>query len=261
MEAENSPADDLAKQVEQVSEGIRLSLARHLSKMPAPPVLSQKTRDHIKKRVPPETLSKYVLPDNAIGLLALEISDLGTRISHYRYIERYREYFAAPNSAIRVAFVNHTHILRGSEIYIIMERSSSCLAFFFDLAADLELGPKQMSSMLERQFKKEFKRHLRERHRIVHAHERPSMISRLIGTPPETLRHPKIQQMYVDVIARFFSILTDRLGPEFQGKNLEQTIKLINDFRLKAVDEECLKMWAIFLDSLNNLFDSEKLLK
>lgn len=261
MESANSPADDLAKQVEQVSEGVRLSLTRHLSKMPALPVLSPKTRAQIKKRVPPKTLNRYFSPDNAIGLLALEISDLGTRIHHYRYIERYREYFTAPNAAIRVAFVNHTHILRGSEIYVIMERSSSCLAFFFDLAADLDLGPKQMSGTLERQFKKEFERHLRERHRIVHAHERPSMISRLIGVAPEAVNHPDVQQTHADAIARLSSMLTDRLGPEFQGKDFEQTIKLINDFRLKAVDEECLKMWAIFLDSLNKLIDSEKLLK
>lgn len=49
---------------------------------------------------------------------------------------------------MRTAFVIHTHILRGIEFYIIMERSVAFLDFFYDLALDLALNPTKVSESL-----------------------------------------------------------------------------------------------------------------
>lgn len=250
----------MADQVNQVSSGIRLSLERHVTLMATKPTLSDETRKHITKRVPLSQLQKYLTVEMAIALLALEISDLGTRISHYQHIERYREHFKAPDKAMRAAFVMHTHVLRGSEIYVVMERCEDWLKFFYELASDLDLGPTQVAKKLQMRFKKEFERHLRERHRIVHAHERPSLVSRMVGTPPEDLDHPDFAKFYVDTVSKLASMLHKAIGDQVEGKSAEEVLQAINVRRLGAVDRECFTMWSIFLDQINGLIDTKKLL-
>lgn len=251
----------LANQVNQVSNGIRHSLERHVALMTTKPSMSDETRKHITKRVPPSQLQKYKTVEMAIAQLALEISDLGTRISHYQHIERYREHFNAPNKAMRAAFVMHTHILRGSEIYVIMERCEDWLKFFYALAADLDLGPTRMAKKLQTRFKKDFERHLRERHRIVHSHERPSLVSRMVGAPPEDLDHPDFAKLYVDTVGMMEGIIQKAIGEQIKDKSAEEVLQMINVRRLEAVDCECFTMWSIFLDHINRLIDTEKLLK
>lgn len=261
MAEERTFIDILTEQVNQVSGGIEVALRRHLAAFPSIPWLSAATEKHIAKRVPPKVLRNYLSPDSAISLLSLEISDLGMRISHYQYIERYREHFSPPDAAMRAAFVMHTHILRGSEIYVIMERCGSCLGFFHDLAADLDLGPTKMAKSLEKQFKKEFERHLRERHRIVHAQERPSLVSRMIGVHPDELAQPDVVEKYATIIGTLAEALTASLGEAANQKSPAEKFAMINDLRLRAVDKECFQMWSIFLGCINKLIDSAKLRK
>lgn len=261
MSENQSLTSILADQVNQVSGGIRHSLERHVNLMTTQPTLSDETKKHITKRVPPSQLQKYLTVEMAIALLALEISDLGTRISHYQHIERYREHFKAPDKTMRAAFVMHTHILRGSEIYVIMERCEDWLKFFYELASDLDLGPTQVVKKLQTRFKKEFERHLRERHRIVHAHERPSLVSRMVGVPPEDLDHPDFAKVYVDTVSMLAGLLHKVMGDQVEGKSAEEVLQAINVRRLEAVDRECFTMWSIFLDQINGLIDTKKLLK
>ena len=251
----------LADQVNQVSNGIRHFLERHVTMMTTKPTLSDETRKQIIKRVPFSQLQKYLTVEMAIALLALEISDLGTRISHYQHIVRYREHFNAPNKPMGAAFVMHTHILRGSEIYIIMARCEDWLKFFYALAVDLDLGPTHMAKKLQTRFKKEFERHLRERHRIVHAHERPSLASWMVGAPPEDLDHPDFAKLYVDTAGMLVDMLHKAIGEQIKYKSADEALKAINVRQLEAVDRECFTMWSIFLDHINGLIDSEKLLK
>ena len=261
MSENQSLTSILTDQVDQVSNGIRYSLERHVTLMTTKPSLSEETKKHVTKRVSPSQLQKYLTMEMAIALLALEISDLGTRISHYQHIERYREHFNAPDKAMRAAFVMHTHILRGSEIYVIMERCEDWLKFFYALAIDLDLRPTDMTKKLQARFKKEFERHLRERHRIVHAHERPSFVSRMVGTPPEDLDHPEFAKLYVDTVGQLASMLHKAIGEQVKDKSAEEVLQAINIRRLEAVDRECFMMWSIFLDQINGLIDTEKLLK
>ncbi|MDR6513361.1 hypothetical protein J2792_004255 [Novosphingobium capsulatum] len=162
---------------------------------------------------------------------------------------------------MRAAFVMHTHILRGSEIYVIMERCEDWLKFFYELASDLDLGPTQVVKKLQTRFKKEFERHLRERHRIVHAHERPSLVSRMVGVPPEDLDHPDFAKVYVDTVSMLAGLLHKVMGDQVEGKSAEEVLQAINVRRLEAVDRECFTMWSIFLDQINGLIDTKKLLK
>ncbi len=254
----------LTDQMNMVSNGIDASLKEHTATMPSAPVLSERTQKHIAKRVGPKSRARYLNPEGAISLLSIEVLDLGTRISRYQYIERYREHFDAPDPEMGTAFIMHNHMLRGSEIYVIMERCGSFLDYFYDLAVDLDLNPKKrLGKELEKEFKKRFERHLRERHRIVHAHERPSVISRMtaIAPQPEGEHRDTMEKVFIDVFSQMFQTLT-KLAPHLlDAKSGDEAIKNINDHRLKAVDRECFEMWSILLDSINQAIDSSKLLK
>ncbi|MDF0486846.1 hypothetical protein PX554_01790 [Sphingomonas sp. H39-1-10] len=264
MTAEQTLSEILTDQMNMVSNGIDASLNEHLATMPSAPVISERTKSHIAKRVGPKSRAKYLNSKGAISLLSIEVIDLGTRISRYQYIERYREHFKSPDPEMGTAFIMHTHILRGSEIYVIMERCGSFLDFFYDLAVDLDLNPKsKLGKDLEKQFKKCFARHLRERHRIVHAHERPSVISRItaIAPEPEGEHRDLMEKVFLDAFSQIFEALT-KLAPHLvDTKTGEEAIKNINDHRLKAVDRECFEMWSILLGSINKTIDSSKLLK
>jgi hypothetical protein len=264
MTAEQTLAEILTDQINMVSNGIDASLKEHLVIMPTAPVLSESTKNLIAKRVGSKSRARYLNPEGAISLLSIEVIDLGTRISRYQYIERYREHFKSPNPEVGTAFVMHTHILRGSEIYVIMERCGSFLDFLYDLAVDFDLNPKnKLGKDLEKQFKKCFERHLRERHRIVHAHERPSFISRItaIAPEPEGEHRNMIEKVFIDAFSQMFEAIT-KLAPHLvDTKTGEEAIKNINDHRLKAVDGECFEMWSILLGSINKTIDSSKLLK
>lgn len=259
MTDEKSLAETLGEQVDDVASGIDVSLKRHLFALPDPPSLSEDTKRHVAKRVSPSNVANYQTPEKAISLLSMEIGDLGLRISRYRFIERYREHFQAPTPQMGTAFVMHTHILRGSEVYIIMERCIAFLDFFYDLAADLSLNPTNVSKSLETRFKKDFERHLRERHRIVHAHERPSLASRMMSISPNEMTDPKVEDTLKNVVETFATMIAPALQT-FEIEDPADALRRINQFRLEAVDKECLDMWSILLDAITNLIDKSRLL-
>lgn len=264
MSAEQTLSEILTEQMGTVSNGIRTALTEHAAARPCVSELSEDTKKHIVKRIGPKSRAKYLNPEGAISLLSVEVVDLATRISRYQYIERYREHFKSPDPEMGIAFIMHMHILRGSEIYVIMERCKSFLEFFRDLAVDLDLNPnKKIGNDLEKRFKKEFARHLRERHRIVHAHERPSVISRMAAIAPEPpgASRDLMERTFLDTFKTMLGALSELVPDLVEAGSPDQIITKINDHRLKAVDRECFEMWAILLDSINHLIDGSKLLK
>lgn len=260
MATEKSLVETLAEEVDDVANGIDASLRRHLAALPASPSLSKNTKKHIAKRVSASNFANYHTPEKAIALLSMELADLGLRISRYQFIERYREHFQAPTPQMATAFVMHTHILRSSEIYIIMERCVAFLDFFYDLAADLSLNPTRGSKSLEARFKKEFERHLRERHRIVHANEKPSLISRLMSVSSNELTDPRVEDTFKNVVETFSAIILPELKAKFELDDPADAVRRIKQVQLEAVDKECLDMWSILLGAITNLIDKRRLL-
>lgn len=259
MTIERSLSEFLDKEAHAVATALGVTLERALSAFSSPPLLSKSTRKHIAKRVPQKTLAKYQTPGNAIILLQLEIVDLGLRISRYQYIERYRETFQAPSAEIKLSFVMHTHILRGSEIYVIMERCASLLEFLYDVSVDLSLNPTKASKSLEARFKKGFGRHLRERHRIVHGHERPTLVSRMLSIPPHQINRSEARAILQGVIEQITRLAMPLMQSVSATEGHREIPKEINDFRLKAVDQECLDMWTIFSESIEASIGMTKL--
>jgi hypothetical protein len=66
------------------------------------------------------------------------------------------------------------------EIYIVQDRTVALLRFLKAVADDCGLPSIDRCKSFESKFKKSFELRLRERHRITHAHERPSLASLII---------------------------------------------------------------------------------
>ena len=239
------------KDIRIFAENIRNFLQKHLQSKTDIPILSIQTKKHIKRQVPPKTLDFYLNCENAINLLALEIEDLGGRIFNYQYIERYQTFLMAPDKEMRQAFINHTHALRGNEIYTILERATVLLDFISNLASDIGLNSTNTSRKLKPLFDQTFKRHLRERHRMVHAHERPSLISRMLSLPTENTKDSDIVNLISNVMKKLFSAVSDNLG-EIEGKNINSMgPDEWKKIQLNGLDREAMEMWNIFSNLLN----------
>lgn len=77
-----------------------------------------------------------------------------------------------------------------------------------------------MAKKLQARFKKEFERNLRERHRIVHAHERPPLGSRMVGVHPEDLDYPDFAKVYVDTVNLLAGMLHNVIGDQVKDKRV-----------------------------------------
>lgn len=261
MHEPKSLQDWLGTEVEAFSVALRRRLEVHLAAMTVAPIMTPEVEAHVRNRVGPKSVDKYLSIEQSIALVAFEAADLGHRISQYRYIERYRDHFQPADAAMRIAFHTHIHVMRGNEIYVIMERCKAWLIFAHDLAAALGLEPTKMHKELITRFGKSFKRHLRERHKIVHAHERPSIISRFGNFTAADLDDPKIAGEAWKIIETLFGGLMKAAGETDQPTApTADVIKKLNDMRLAEVDRECVEMWTILLDCTDKLIDRRRLL-
>ena len=240
--------------VKLFAQGMQAVLVAHLSAMDVPPALSAHTIRHIQKRVLPRLVEDFSLPERAIGLLSMDIEDLGLRIYRYRYIERYQEAISFDDPEMGAAFASHIHNLRGSEIYVIQERGADVLSFLHGLTSDFGVSAGDQKAAFKKAFKKQFSRHLRERHRIVHAHERLSLASRMISLSPLDGADPKVADVFIDVVAQLLPRISERIGLTDMMSPVEIRQKL-KAFQLNAMDEEAASMWKCFMTAVERTVD------
>jgi hypothetical protein len=244
----------ILEQVTNLASELDTALRRHMESNKTELSISLTTKNHIKKRVPPTTFDAYVNADKALSLILLELNDLGLRISRYMFIGRYREYLQTSDADIGSAFAMHILTLRGSEIYIIMERCCDFLRFLHGILKDQGLASVDISASLEKQFKKQFSRHLLERHRIVHSHERPSLASRITNINANDFSEAQRRDIFAVIMARLMDAYNSvRLPPKEQQPFGEFRQKII-DQALKTYDDECWEMWSIFQDYVYKVF-------
>lgn len=98
----------------------------------------------------------------------------------YPFTASYRKHLIGAPKEVIGAWQFHSHSLRVGELYIVLDRTLALLEFLNIVARDCGLPVTDCRKSFEKRFKKTFDRRLRERHRLVHAHERPSMTSRII---------------------------------------------------------------------------------
>lgn len=159
-------------------------LRESLSQLGNAPTISVRTREGVVKRLTPKNVTTYSTPEKLPFLIYTEIESLGDRIRLYLFTARYRELINSGPREMSMAWQmhSHSHSLRQGELYIIQERGVELIRFLHDVASGLGVTTVDRSNSFRKAFKKRFDRRLRERHRLVYAHERPSLTSRVIAT-------------------------------------------------------------------------------
>lgn len=141
---------------------------------------SAEARKLVARRVPSSWLPKYKVMDEYGFVVWDEAMTILDRILVYPFTASYRKHLKdAPKEVLR-AWQFHSHSLRVGELYIVLDRTKKLLEFLAVVARDCGLPATDKREEFEKTFKKTFERRLRERHRLTHAHERPSMESRII---------------------------------------------------------------------------------
>lgn len=141
---------------------------------------SAESKKLVARRVPPSWLPKYEVMDEYGFVIWDEAMTILDRVLVYPFTARYRKYLIGAPKEVIGAWQFHSHSLRVGELYIVLDRTLALLEFLNIVARDCGLPVTDCRKSFEKTFKKTFDRRLRERHRLVHAHERPSMTSRLI---------------------------------------------------------------------------------
>ncbi|NBJ10953.1 hypothetical protein [Microvirga arsenatis] len=155
-------------------------LRESLAQLGDAPTISVRTREGVAKRLTAKNVTSYSTAEKLPFLIAMEIESLGDRIRLYPFTTRYREIINSGPRDMSMAWQIHSYSLRQGELYIIQERGAELIRFLHYVASDLGVPTVDRSNNFQKAFKKQFDRRLRERHRLVHAHERPSLTSRVI---------------------------------------------------------------------------------
>lgn len=250
------PSKVLTDEVNAYAERVRKHLVDAMEKVSVktqPPELAAE----VTKRVPPSARKNYTEIDDAGFLLLSEIYDLGSRIHNYQYIERYRSMVSKDTpKEIPAALTGHTYTLRSYEIYTVLERVVQLLKFARRIAEASGLPSILNDKKYESRMKKEFDYRLRERHRIVHAHERPSLVSRITSFGAQNADNEIVKDVLggIAVVQGIALKLLKERYPDITMPNVTDP-----DFYrgyLDRVDQEAAKMWellTIYLDECLSL--------
>lgn len=243
MEGYIDPSGIGRKAIGAFSDEVMAYLSATIRSLPSEPARSAELTKQIIKRVPPSALKNYDSVIAAARLFEMEVADIGNRAANYQNIERYRYFFSTPDKDMHLSFLDHTYSLRSSELYVILERGSELLKFGAVLAENVGLDGVDNHRKFMAAFKKQFERRLRERHRMVHAHERPSLVSRLLAL--QDWSDPQVQITLRNFAGKIMGLLKElqKDAPEV-GMPIEDR----DTFRvgyLKAVDAEASAMWEL----------------
>ena len=139
-----------------------------------------------------------------------EIITVVDRILAYPVTTLYRRHLKDAPKEILSAWQIHSQSLRVGEIYIIQDRTSALLKFLYQVASDAGIPATNYEKKFEKEFKKAFERRLRERHRLVHAHERQSLESRIISLSGAARPDKEqLEKILTDILTDIIPILTD----------------------------------------------------
>ncbi|TAW09936.1 hypothetical protein [Rhizobium ruizarguesonis] len=152
---------------------------------------SDETKKFLLKRVSPKNTLNFDSLERYWVVLFDELSQILDRILAYQYVVQYRKVLKSGPNELLMAWQIHSQSLRSGELYIVQDRTSEFLKFLSYVGRDCGLTISDQTKAFEKAFKKTFERRLRERHRVVHAHERPSWESRIISLSGQTSPLPE----------------------------------------------------------------------
>jgi hypothetical protein len=187
--------------------------------------------------------------ESAINLAIYELELIATRIRQYRLIETYPRYFTSVNHEVFAAFISHLHTLRSNELYLIQERSAELLKFCFKLADDLNLQTSDQSAKYNRAFKKCFERRLRERHRLIHSHERPSLLTRMLdvvaGIADKAILADAIGEVAATMYYTYAALKSGANDLQVDQARYQEIQEEMKQIYTRGFDEEAAVMWEM----------------
>lgn len=166
-------------------------------------------------------------------------------IRYLQYVERYRFYAQDFPVEMFMALRTHSYALRASEIYVIQERGTDTLRFANLVLRDLGLEAKDMSKRFSKLVATKFKHRLRERHRIVHNHEAPSMATRMLQMD-RYMRDRKSVESHVRMVADLLSNTPVELPAGLHPLN--NPVDFYKKYVLE-LDKESAELWEQFRNS------------
>ena len=208
----------------------------------------------VDKMVAPGIREQYRKTEAVIGLASFEVAQIGRKIRRYQYIERYKFFFDAPSSEIGMAFAEHMYLLRNAELYGVLERGERITRFVSAIGGDLEIGSAKASAKYNKSFKRKFGRRLGERHRMTHAHERPSLVSCILqlSEPKSEGEREFLGNALGELLGTMHAALElvqDKI-PEADRMPSLQDPTAFQAWYLQSVDGEAATMWRTFSEAV-----------
>ncbi|SEQ39835.1 hypothetical protein SAMN05428969_2918 [Devosia sp. YR412] len=217
-------------------------------------IIGEKVKSEITKRTAPSAYKNYETLESALRLLLSVVSDVSVRIVRYQYIERYRYFFPSEDREIFLSFIDHIYALRVAEIYTILERAEDSIRFAAYVSDNLGLGDSKAAKRFSKKYRAAFQGRLRERHKIVHAHERPSLLSRILSLPSRTMEKPEQRQLVQAALQQVidaFAQLQEMMAAAKMDVWPEDRVQFQKKY-LSAVDAESKEMWEIYVTHLRS---------
>lgn len=204
--------------------------------------------------VPPKARDFYRSPGMVIGLAILEIGNIGQKIHRYQFIERYKFFADMPDAEMGLAFAEHMYAVRNAELYSILERGEAVVRFVAAIAVELQTGDSKAANKYTKEYRRQFEYRLRERHRMTHAHERPSLVSRMLQLSDVKTDEERqmIQSIFGDILNTMvsaFELIQER-QPEGEHPTHMSDPVAFQKWYLQRVDGEAASMWHIFTESV-----------
>ncbi|MCQ1572099.1 hypothetical protein NFO65_15305 [Neorhizobium galegae] len=250
MQKEDDPKLVTKEAVQAISLWSKGVLEKYAANIPEAQLVSSATRKSVAKRLSENGAKKFTTIRSLPLLVSSEVLSYCERIRIYPFITQYRVELNKGSPEMIAAWQLHSHSLRQNELYVIHERGGDILDFAHYVATDLGLGSENRAKEFEKRFKKQFDWRLRDRHRVVHAHERPSMTSRLadlmIATDDSTKEDLK------DYLMGLLANLSELLPGEKTDDPKEKMRRLLSvrDVYVKAAEEEATQMIEMFVDEM-----------
>jgi hypothetical protein len=227
-----------------------------------PVALSQPLSEQIRRRVPPSYLTKYLQLDRGIAICTNELDLIATRIRQYPMIRSYPNYFSSKDKSVYAAFLTHLHSLRANELYLIQERGAQLLRFAYLLTQNLGMQSVDRSKAFEKAFRKEFGWRLRERHRLTHAHERPSLMTRFLDVIASNATKEQMENVLTDLMINLSTAFDSLKSGKIKAPEDVDFHKVTQEMRVahaQSFETETVTMWRLvesnFRATCPQLFD------
>ncbi|NSL20193.1 hypothetical protein [Agrobacterium tumefaciens] len=225
-------------------------LEHYAQAVPEAKKVSSDTEKAIAKRLSVNGAKKFTTVRSLPFFFASELLTYLQRIQIYPFVAKYREVVKPSSADMNAAWQLHSHSLRQSECYVIQERGTDMLEFAHSVATDLGLGTKSRAKIFENRFKKHFATRLRDRHRVVHAHEKPSLTTRVTDLMVAAdKKNP--DEMNKQLMTMMFNV--SQLLPGLPTDDPAEAIKRMFAMREeypKIAEREAVEMMDIFYDEL-----------